>query len=207
MQVVMVPAAGPDDHAIIPRVQTRQASLPMPRLPYVPLDIAEPKEVVDAVRARRGGTLLNLDRILLHSPPVAMGWNHLLGAVRRDLTLSPKLRELAMCVVAVLNGAEYEWGHHAPLFVEAGGTDAQLAAMRDPQGASRDPVLFDAAERAALALSVEMTRGVAVAEASFAAVRAALPDDRQAFELVTVIAAYNMVSRVLVAVGIEPEGH
>ena len=150
MQVVMVPAAGPDDHAIIPRVQTRQASLPMPRLPYVPLDIAEPKEVVDAVRARRGGTLLNLDRILLHSPPVAMGWNHLLGAVRRDLTLSPKLRELAMCVVAVLNGAEYEWGHHAPLFVEAGGTDAQLAAMRDPQGASRDPVLFDAAERADL---------------------------------------------------------
>ena len=72
MQVVMVPAAGPDDHAIIPRVQTRQASLPMPRLPYVPLDIAEPKEVVAAVRARRGGTLLNLDRILLHSPPVAM---------------------------------------------------------------------------------------------------------------------------------------
>jgi alkylhydroperoxidase family enzyme len=38
-------------------------------------------------------------------------------------------------------------------------------------------------------------------------VRAALPDDRQAFELVTVIAAYNMVSRVLVALGVDPEAH
>lgn len=179
----------------------------MARLPYVPQDLAEPGEVVDAIRARRGGTLLNLDRILLHSPPVAAGWNRMLGAVRADLALSPKLKELAMCVVAVLNGAEYEWGHHAPLFVQAGGTDAQLAAMRDPEAASRDAALFDAAERAALALSVEMTRTVKVSDATFAAVRAALPDDRQVFELVTVVAAYNMVSRVLVAVGIEPEGH
>jgi alkylhydroperoxidase family enzyme len=179
----------------------------MPRIPYVPKDLAEPREVVAAVRARRGGELLNLDRMLLHSPPVAMGWNALLGAVRKDLALSPKLRELAMCVVAVLNGAEYEWGHHAPLFVQAGGNDAQLAAMRDPQAASRDGALFDAAERAALALTVEMTRGVKVSDATFAAVRAALPDDRQAFELVTVVAAYNMVSRVLVALGVEPEEH
>ena len=91
----------------------------MPRIPYVPKDLSEPRDVVAAVRARRGGELLNLDRMLLHSPPVAMGWNALLGAVRKDLALSPKLRELAMCVVAVLNGAEYEWGHHAPLFVHA----------------------------------------------------------------------------------------
>jgi alkylhydroperoxidase family enzyme len=179
----------------------------MARLPYVPETVAEPREIVEAIRARRGGTLLNLDRMLLHSPPVAAGWNAMLGAVRRDLALSPKLRELAMCVVAVLNGAEYEWGHHAPLFVQAGGTEAQLAAMRDPEAASRDASLFDAAERAALALTVEMTRSVRVSDATFEAVRAALPDPRQAFELVLVVAAYNMVSRVLVAVGVEPEGH
>jgi hypothetical protein len=62
----------------------------------------------------------------------------MMGAVRGDLALSPKLKELAMCVVAVLNGAEYEWGHHAPLFVQAGGSEAQLAAMREPLAASRD---------------------------------------------------------------------
>jgi alkylhydroperoxidase family enzyme len=179
----------------------------MARLPYIARDVVEPREIVDAVRARRGGTLLNLDRMLLHSPPVAMGWNRLMGAVRGDLALSPKLKELAMCGVAVLNGAEYEWGHHAPLFLQAGGTEAQLAAMREPLAASRDAALFDAAERAALALTVEMTQNVQVADATFEAVRAALPDDRHAFELVTVVAAYNMVSRVLVALGVEPEGY
>jgi len=174
-------------------------------LPYVPADLEAPLDIVAAVRARRGGTLLNLDRILLHSPPVAMGWNALLGAVRRDMTLPPKLRELAMCAVAALNGADYEWGHHAPLFREAGGTEAQLEALRDPLAALRDPSVFEGADRAALALTVEMTRDVKVSDQTFAAARAALPDDRQAFELVMTIAAYNMVSRVLIAVGIEPE--
>lgn len=177
----------------------------MARLPYVPADLQEPRDIVAAMRERRGGTLLNLDRILLHSPPVAMGWNALLGAVRRDMTLSPKLRELAMCAVAALNGADYEWGHHAPLFLEAGGTEAQLEALRDPQAALREPSVLDGADRAALALTVEMTRDVRVSDATFAAARAALPDDRQAFELVMTIAAYNMVSRVLIATGIEPE--
>jgi len=177
----------------------------MARLPYVPADLQEPQDVVAAVRARRGGQLFNLDRILLHSPPVAMGWNALLGAVRRDMTLSPRLRELAMCAVAALNGADYEWGHHAPLYLEAGGTQAELDAMRDPQAALAEPSPFDEAARAALALTVAMTRDVQVSDATFAAVRAALPDDRQVFELVMTIAAYNMVSRVLIATGIEPE--
>jgi alkylhydroperoxidase family enzyme len=37
-------------------------------------------------------------------------------------------------------------------------------------------------------------------------VRGQLDDDRQLVELVGVVAAYNMVSRFLVALGIEPEG-
>lgn len=176
----------------------------MPRLPYVPADLAEPKDIVDAIRARRGGELAELDRILLHCPPVASGWNTMMGSVRRDMTLSPKLRELAMCGVAMLNGAEYEWFHHAPLLEEAGATPAQMAALRDPVAALAQNGLFDPAERAALALTIEMTRQVKVSDATFAAVRAALPNDRQVFELVMTIAAYNMVSRVLVATGIEP---
>ena len=44
-------------------------------IPYVPRDVAEPRALVDAIRARRGGALLNLDRMLLHSPPFAAGWS------------------------------------------------------------------------------------------------------------------------------------
>jgi len=177
----------------------------MPRIPYLPSDLSEPRAIVDAVRARRGGTLLNLDRQLLHSPPLAMGWNTMLGAVRRDLSLSPRLRELAMCLVAVLNRAEYEFVQHAPLFVAAGGTPAQVEALRDPDSARVDATRFDATERAAIGLTIEMTRSVQVADDTFEAVRRALPDARQVIELVAVIAAYNMVSRFLVALHVEPE--
>ena len=176
----------------------------MPRIPMVPADIAEPADVVGAVRARRGGTLLHLDRMLLHSPPMAMGWNTYLGAVRTQLALSSRLRELAMCVVAVINGAEYEFQQHSPLYVAAGGTNAQVRALRDPDAAMHDAALFDPCERAALALIVEMTRHVKVHDATFDAVRAHL-DDRRVVELVGVVATYNMVSRFLVALGVEPE--
>jgi len=50
-----------------------------------------------------------------------------------------------------------------------------------------------------------MTRSVEVADATFAAARSALGDDRRLVELIGTIASYNMVSRVIVALGIEPE--
>jgi alkylhydroperoxidase family enzyme len=169
---------------------------------------------VDAIRARRGGQLIELDRMLLHSPPLAAGWNAMLGPVRTQLALPARLRELAMCAVAVLNRAEYEFFHHAPLLIEAGGSERQVAALRDPDAALADatrasqaslPALFDDTERATLALTIELTRHVQVSDDTFEAVRRALPDHRQVVELVGVIAAYNMVSRFLVGLGIEPE--
>ncbi len=176
----------------------------MARIPYAPMDATEPAELVAAIRKRRGGKLLNLDRMLLRSPGLAAGWNAHLGAVRTGLTLDPKLREIAMCVVAVINGAEYEFIQHAPVFIDAGGNPAQVDAMRDPDAAMRDAALFSASELAAIALTVEMTRKVRVQDATFEAVRAHL-GEQQAVELVGVIATYNMVSRFLVALGIEPE--
>jgi alkylhydroperoxidase family enzyme len=177
----------------------------MTRIPYTSKDISEPKELVAAIRARRGGTLLNLDRMLLHSPPLAQGWNGFLRAVRNELTVDPKLRELAICVVAVLNHAHYEFHHHAPLWLAAGGTSAQVEALRRWDASSTNMALFDTAEAAVIRLATEMTRNVAVADAVFAAVHAALPNDQQVVELVAVIAVYNMVSRVLVALQVEPE--
>ena len=174
-------------------------------IPYQPQDLAEPRELVAAIRARRGGTLLNLDRMLLHSPPLAQGWSGYLRAVRTELAVSQKLRELAICAVARLNHADYEYHHHAPEFLRAGGTAAQLGALGNVGDPKYDLRAFDAAERAVLALTVEMTRNVTVSAATMASVRAAVDDDRQVVEIVAVIATYNMVSRFLVALGVEQE--
>lgn len=177
----------------------------MPRIVYQPANVVDPVEVVDAIRTRRGGHLLNLDRMLLHSPPFAQGWNAFLREVRTGLELSPKLRELAMCVVAVLNGAEYEFHHHAPEFLQAGGTKRQLEALRHPETAGDDHTLFSPGERACILLTLEMTRNVKVDDNTFSKACVTLGSERLVVELVGVIATYNMVSRFLVALQVEPE--
>jgi alkylhydroperoxidase family enzyme len=176
----------------------------MTRLPLLRDDQAGPPDLVAAIRQRRGGDLLDLDRLLLHSPAFAMGWNELLGRVRTALTLRPLWREAAMCGVAALTGADFEMHHHAPLYLQAGGNQDQLAALRRlAEGTASDPV-FDAEQQAVLALVVEMTLAVRVSDATFARARQVLGSDTACFELVGVIAAYNMVARILVALQLQP---
>lgn len=176
----------------------------MRRLPYVPADLAEPAGLIAAIRRRRGGELLNLDRMLLHSPPLARGWNEFLGAVRNELEVPAQWRELAMCQVAVLNGAHYEYAHHAPLFLAAGGRQVVLDAIASGAEAPAAPGLT-ADERALLQLTLEMTREIEVRDATRAAAAVVLESNRALVEFIAVVAAYNMVSRFLVATGITLE--
>jgi alkylhydroperoxidase family enzyme len=176
----------------------------MPRIHYANEAIA-PQELVAAMLARRSGALLNLDRMLLHSPAYARGWNELLGAVRNELALPPRLRELAICAVGSLTRAEYEWRQHAPVFLSAGGSQAQLDRLCDVAAAAEDIDTFDATERAVLRLTLELTRDVTVRDATFTRVQKVLQDQQQIVELVGVIATYNMVSRFLVALDVGPE--
>ncbi len=191
--------------ARVPQAGSMSKAVSKSGIPYRPDADAGPPAVVDAIRARRpGGRLLNLDRMLLHSPPFAQGWNGMFAAIRGQLSLSPRLRELAIMSVAVLNRAEYEWTQHAPEFIAAGGTAEQMDVLRNPGAALADSKRFTDVERAALALTYEMTREVAVTDATMGRMRALLPD-QQVVELVGTIAGYNMVSRFLVATGIEVE--
>jgi AhpD family alkylhydroperoxidase len=180
----------------------------MSRVPYVADRPGrnEP-ELVARIRARRGGKLLNLDRMLLNSLPFASGWNTHLGAVRGELTVSLRLRELAICAVAVLNGADYELEHHAPELLRAGGTARQLEALKALKFGPEAGDVFDPTELAVLRLTTEMTRAVKVSDATFAAVQSQLSDVRQVVEIVGVISTYNMVSRFLVALEVDPEEH
>jgi len=170
-------------------------------MPHIPYTDAGPAELVEAIKARRGGRLLNLDRMLLNSPVFAEGWNGFIGTVRGGLGISLKLQELAICAVASLNRAEYEFIHHGPVFLRAGGTKAQLDALRDPVNAAS---AFSEPERAVLALAIEMTRNIEVSQETHQALRQHY-SNRETVELIGVIAAYNMVSRFLIATGIEPE--
>lgn len=175
------------------------------RIPVVDDASLVPSDLLADILRRRKGRLLNLDRMLLNSPPYAQGWNGFLGAVRNGLSLDARLRELAICTVAVLTRAPYEYSQHAPEFLAAGGTQEQLDALADVPAALCNEVLFSRSDIAAMSLAQAMTLHVQVDNACFALVQQALPEVQQQVELVGVIAAYNMVARFLEALQVPPE--
>ena len=167
----------------------------------------QPHDLVDAIRARRGGTLLNLDRALLWSEPLARGWNVYLKNVRTGLAASRKLRELGICTVALITGAHYEYHHHAPDFLAAGGSQAELDALNGfvNAGAPGTPGGALAGEEALVVeYATSMTRDVRVPDALFDRMRDRF-DTTQLVELTAAIATYNMVARFLLALGVTPE--
>jgi alkylhydroperoxidase family enzyme len=172
----------------------------------------QPTDLVDAIKARRGGELINLDKALLWSEPLARGWNVYLKAVRTELPTSRKLRELGICTVALLTGAAYEYHHHAPDFLAAGGTQAELDALnahvapfiKDNKPLALLNIAGATIENIVIQYASEMTLHVKVADSTFAALQKHF-DTTQIVELTSAIATYNMVARFLVALGVSPE--
>jgi 4-carboxymuconolactone decarboxylase len=153
--------------------------------------------VVAAIKERRGGHLTPLDEVLLHSEPLAAGWNTLLGAVRSQLEVPGLLQELAICRIAALNGADYEWRAHAPLALAHGLSDTELCALRE----GADPAPLKPLHRQTRDYTDSMTLAVTVPDDLSDRLRIAL-GDKQFVELTGTIAVYNMVSRFLVALHI-----
>jgi len=178
------------------------------RIPdWTPEAKPQPQDLVQAILERRGGALLNLDRALLWSEPLARGWNVYLKDVRTGLGASRKLRELGICTVALITGAQYEYHHHAPDFIAAGGTQGELDALQawlagSSAAAPASPLSGDAA--LVVRYAAQMTRDVKVDDALFAQLRECF-DTTELVEITAAIATYNMVARFLVALGVTPE--
>jgi alkylhydroperoxidase family enzyme len=170
----------------------------MARIDYPDASDAALAPLIDRIRTERGGKLLNLYRMLLHSPPFALGWLNFFTAVRQQGRLDARYRELAILRIAVLNDADYEFTQHIPHALKAGCSEAQIQAVKH----DRESAVFDDRERAVLAYADAMTRDVEVPDATFDRIRAIF-DERDVLELSVTIGGYNMVSRVLVALRID----
>ncbi len=177
---------------------------PNVRIPdWTPESAPRDPGLLQAILARRGGKFINLDLGLLWSEPLARGWNAYVGAVRRELAIDPRLKELAICTVARLTGADYEFHHHWPEYVRAGGDDRLKPRIQDPDSAATDTA-FSADERLAIRYATTMTRDVRVPDSLFALLKARFTPT-ELVELTAAIATYNMVARFLVALEVEDE--
>jgi alkylhydroperoxidase family enzyme len=167
--------------------------LPFPPHPPTPTSPAE-AAIVQRIQARRAPRPLQpLDLTLLHSPPVADGWNSFLGAVRTQTTIPADLRELAISRVAVVNRAWYEWAHHAPLAEEAGVSKEGMEAVKREgecvlEGETQPKGLSER-QWAVVCYADEMTRNVQVKEGTFERLRG-LFGEREIVEITATVGFY-----------------
>ena len=175
----------------------------MPRIAMVNPDTVTPRDLVDAIRERRGGRLQNIDLMLLRNTRFAEGFNYFAPRVRFDTPVRRDLLELAICLVGLLNGAQYEYHHHLKVWKAEGADDEKVKALGAvARGEAVDR--FSPEETAVISLAQEMTRDVRVSDATFNRLGDFF-DEEEIFGLVANIAFYNMVSRLLVALGVELE--
>ena len=186
------------------------------RFPYAPSNPANPtpedQAIYDRIAARRAPRpITKLDLALLHNPSIANGWNELLGAIRTKTSLSAADMELAICRVAVLNGAVYEWFAHAPLALKGGVSRAALEIIKSCDEVGNEVGFLDGKEEerdglsrkqwGIVALTDQMTRLVSVQDRVMDALKEWYSDS-QIVELTATVATYNCVSRFLVALDV-----
>ncbi|KAK7057253.1 carboxymuconolactone decarboxylase [Favolaschia claudopus] len=167
--------------------------------------------IADRIRERRGARgLTPLDQALLHVPPVAEGWNSLLGAIRTKGRLPGDVRELMILRVAARNKAAFEWIHHEHVGRSEGLNTTQLWAIRDTTSLPPASVLSPL-QAAALAFADSSTVSVRVPDEVTAelkeqlkpvASRDALDVDDLLVEAAAAVSIYNMVSRFLVSLDV-----
>ena len=174
----------------------------MSRVPYLD-DSKNPglADLVTRISAGRRGNLINVYRLLLHSPPIAATWFEHINAVRWKTKLSGRLREILIIRIALLNRVDYVIAQHVPKLALADGVSlTECEALNDWEGLG----MFNEEERAALAYADAMTRDVTVSDEVFAALRPHF-DDRTIVELSVLIGTYNMHNRVMQALKIDLE--
>ncbi|HEY2524099.1 MAG TPA: carboxymuconolactone decarboxylase family protein [Candidatus Binataceae bacterium] len=170
----------------------------MARLPYLDKSDLAPEH--QDLLARN----INLVRALAHSPDSARAFGALAAFIRFKSRLDPRLRELAILQVGYLTRSPYEYSHHVKIVREFGVSDGDLRALAE-ESAGRQSALEPLA-KAVLRAAREMTRDLAISDATFAALRAEL-DNERLVDLVMTIAVYNGVVRLLATlqIDVEPE--
>jgi alkylhydroperoxidase family enzyme len=158
-------------------------------------------ESIAKIKGARGGRLINIYRLMLHSPALANAWFDLNQAVRYGTEIDGQSRELAVIRVAILNGVEYVQRAHGPAYaLQEGLTPEQVAALSDWRASQ----LFNAQQRALLAYTDAMTENIEVTDDVFDNARQHF-SERQIVELTLLIGAYNMLTRFLKALKVDPE--
>ena len=161
----------------------------------------ELEPVLAKIRSSRRGNIINVYKLLLHTPAIAEVWLDLINAVRWKVDLDGRLREIVIIRIGYLNRCSYVVNQHVPLHSAPEGlTQAECDALADWRAADK----FSTRERAALSFADASTRDVDVPEPIFEGLRHHF-NERQIVELTVLVGTYNMHTRMCQALKIDPQ--
>jgi alkylhydroperoxidase family enzyme len=155
------------------------------------------RDIYDEYVAVRGRAPSDIHRAIANAPNLLRAYMPLSNELRFGTRLDPRLRELAIVAVGWVTHIEHEFKAHSKMALAAGVSQEQL----DNIGAHESSPVFNAQERAVILFSIASTQAVRVPDEVYGQLRQ-LFDDTLIVELVMEVAFYNMVVRVLGALGL-----
>jgi 4-carboxymuconolactone decarboxylase len=127
---------------------------------------------------------------MLYAPPVGHALQELGVAIRFRTELAPRIREMAILVVAQAWDSGYERASHEPIGREAGLTDAEIEALRDGE----DPGFADKQEQVAYSVVRALTGPGADLDDEEYDTAVAVLGERALVELSSLVGYYAMLA-------------
>jgi alkylhydroperoxidase family enzyme len=147
------------------------------------------------------GSLLGPPKAWINSPVLGVILEKLGAAIRFDLSLTPRAREIAMLMCGHNRKCAYELTLHTLAGRNAGLSEADLAAL----AAERPPELVTDEERTVYAATKQLLETHALPDAAYAEAVSVL-GVRTLVELVTLVGYFEMVATQLAAFDISADG-
>jgi 4-carboxymuconolactone decarboxylase len=167
----------------------------MTRLPYIDPRASSP----DVREALKVLPPLNIFRVFAHADSAFAPYLRFAGALLVQLELDPRLRELAILLVAARTGAEYEWIQHVGISQALGIDSEQISAVqRDDLQAD----CFDSDARVLLRFTSQVLERPRADDETFTTLTERFPP-RQIVELLLVIGSYHMLARLMTTLDLE----
>jgi alkylhydroperoxidase family enzyme len=165
------------------------------RIPF-PDDTAIAAALADAPpplqKAAERGALINVFRMLMHSPDLGVAVTELGSAIFASAALTDIDRELAILACGACFRAPYEASQHDPISRSVGVSDRQRAAIA---GKRWNDNCFTTAQQALLAFVAEVATTPTVSDAIFNAMRLHY-SDRQLVETIALTGNYFLIGRL-----------
>jgi 4-carboxymuconolactone decarboxylase len=173
-----------------------------PRIPPTTPDDRDERteELLAGMLRRPDGTDMNIFTTLAHHPKLLKRWAAFGGTLLFGGALPPRDRELLILRTALHCHAEYEWGQHVGIALQAGLNQEEIERLHSAESTEG----WSNSDGALIAAADELHANSVISDATWRALAASY-DYKQLIEVCMVVGQYHMVAFTLNSLGIEPE--